>query len=343
MLPTVSIIILNWNGRALLAQCLPSVVQTDYPNVEIIVADNASTDDSVAWINTHFPQVRIVQHTENWGFSKGNNLAIDQAKGSYILLLNNDVEVPSDWVRPLVEAMEANPQLGAVQPKLMQFVKRDMFEYTAAAGGHLDAFGYPFTQGRLFFTMETDTGQYDTPAPLFWAGGAAILFRKTALDLCGNLDERFFMHMEEIDLCWRLQRKGWKIQSVPQSKVYHIGGASLPHGNPRKVYYNFRNSLLMLYKNLPPVLFRRTFLGRLALDSLALIRAVLMGGKGEPAAILRAYRDFFKMRNAYKTLRPDPKEKAILPNFRGSIALTYYFLGKKKFSDLAAKRFRPMI
>jgi GT2 family glycosyltransferase len=315
------------------------VVATDYPNLEIILADNASTDGSAHWVAETFPSVKIVRHPENWAFCRGNNAALPHATGDFILLLNNDVEVPPGWLTPLIEAMD-DPNVAAVQPKLLQYDQRDHFEYAGGSGGFLDRFGYPFTRGRLFFTMEKDEGQYDDARDVFWATGAALLLRRSALNEVGLLDERFVMHMEEIDLCWRLWRHGYRVRVEPASKVYHIGGGSLPQGNPRKVYYNFRNSLLMLYKNLSPARWRTLLPQRAALDSLALLRA-LGSGKGEEArAILQAYRDAHRLRDVYQDMRPTSAERSVLPPYRGSIVLDYFLRGRRRFWELPQDKFR---
>ncbi len=330
----VSIIIVSWNALALLKQCLPSVVATNYPNLEIILADNASTDDSVAWVMQTWPQIKIVQHPENWAFCKGNNEAIPHASGDYIVLLNNDVEVPANWLQPLVDLLDDNPSAGAVQPKLLQYTNRAKFEYAGASGGFLDKYGYPFTRGRLFFTLEEDHGQYDDASEIFWATGAAMMIRRSALDEVGLLDENFFMHMEEIDLCWRMKRAGYSIHVAPQSQVYHIGGASLPQGNPRKTYLNFRNSLLMLYKNLPPALWRRTFITRAFLDGLAMVRALFTGQFREFSAIFRAYLDAHVMSKHYANNRPTTLPDNAQPSFSKSVVLAYFLRGKKRFEEL---------
>ena len=338
--PRVSIIIVSWNALPLLKQCLPSVVATDYPNLEIILADNASTDGSAEWVRSAFPSVKVVRHPENWLFCRGNNAALPHASGEYVMLLNNDVEVPPGWLRPLVRSMENHPMAGAIQPKLLQYDDRTRFEYAGGAGGYLDRFGYPFTRGRVFFTMEDDHGQYDDPRDIFWATGAAILLRRSALEEVETLDERFEMHMEEIDLCWRLHRAGYRVLAEPASTVYHIGGGSLPQGSPRKAYYNFRNSLLMLYKNLPPAEWRKVFPVRIALDGLAAVRALASGRPKEAAAILRAYRDAHRMRRHYTDQRPGSNEESVRPPYRGSIVLDYFVRNRKHFHDLPADRFR---
>lgn len=335
--PRVSVLIVSWNALPLIKECMPSVVDTRYPNLEIVLADNASTDGSPEWVSERFPQVKIVRHPENWMFCRGNNEAIPHTTGKYVVLLNNDVEVPPDWLSPLVQVLEKHEDVAAVQPKLLQHSERTRFEYAGAAGGFLDRLGYPFTRGRIFFTMEEDRGQYDAPRDVFWATGAAVALRRTALDEVGLLDEQFVMHMEEIDLCWRLRRAGYRIRVEPSSEVYHIGGGSLPRGDIRKVYFNFRNSLLLLYKNLPEREWRRVFSMRSALDAVAAARALAAGRPTEAAAIKRAYTDAHKMTGAYKAVRP---ESAVLPTYRGSIVYDYFVRGRKRFSDLPQRRFR---
>lgn len=337
--PAVSVIIVSWNARHLLEQCLPSVVSTNYPDLEIILADNGSTDGSAEWVAANFPGVRIVRHPENWAFCRGNNVAISHAQGRYIVLLNNDVEVPPDWLWPLVTRMETDPTIGAVQPKLRQYHQRTHFEYAGAAGGFMDWFGYPFTRGRIFDTIEPDEGQYDDLGPIFWATGAAIMLRREALDRVGFLDEHFVLHMEEIDLCWRLQRAGYRIELVPKSVVYHLGGSSLPRHDAQKTYYNFRNSLLLLYKNLPPAVWRCTFPVRALLDVVALIRFVLIGRWRDAVAMVRAYWDAHHMRHHYHDQRPQSGELAVLPPYRGSIAFDYFLLRRRRFQELPTRRF----
>lgn len=338
--PRVSIVIVSWNALPLLKQCLPSVVATDYPNVEIILADNASTDGSADWVAQTFPSVRVVRHPANWLFAKGNNAALPHTTGRYVLLLNNDVQVPPGWLRPLVDVMERMPDVGAVQPKLLQFTHRNRFEYAGASGGFLDRLGYPFTRGRLLDTMEADRGQYDAACDIFWASGAALLLRRSALNEAGLLDERFEMHMEEIDLCWRLHRHGYRVRVEPASEVYHIGGASLPKASPRKVYYNFRNSLLMLYKNLPPATWQRAFPQRVVLDGAAAARALLRGRPEEAAAIVRAYRDAHRMRSHYTATRPQAGDAFVPLPYRGVVPVDYFLRGRHRFSDLPAERFQ---
>ena len=335
--PRVSVIIVTWNALPLLQQCLPSVVATDYSNLEIIVADNASTDGSAEWIEKTFPQVRVVRHPQNWRFCKGNNRAVPYATGDYILLLNNDVEVPPDWLDPLVDTFEQDAEIGAAQPKMLQYDDRSRFEYAGAAGGFLDRVGYPFTRGRLFDTMEHDHGQYDTPRDIFWASGAALMMRRSALQRVGLLDERFDMHMEEIDLCWRMQRAGYRIRYVPESEVYHIGGASLPKDAPEKTYLNFRNSLLMLYKNLPPYAWPRTFAERVLVDTGALGQRIGQGQLRHAAAVVRAYADAHRMRTLF---RQATGGRVVLPPYRSFVAMDYFAFGRQRFTDLPKGCFR---
>lgn len=339
-MPRVSVVIVSWNALPLLQQCLPSVVATDYPDLEIVLADNASTDGSADWVEATLPSVKVVCHPENWLFCRGNNEAIPHTTGDYVCLLNNDVEVPPDWLGPLVDAMEDDRRVAAVQPKLLQYDDRTRFEYAGASGGFLDRYAYPFTRGRIFDTVERDDGQYDDARDVFWATGAALLLRRAALDDVGLLDERFVMHMEEIDLCWRLWRAGWRVRVEPRSAVYHIGGGSLPQGNPRKTYYNFRNSFLLLWKHLPRRHFRRIVAGRYALDTAAAARALAAGNLAEVDAIRRAHFDFRKLRKHYTP--PSDDEPLVLPPYDRSIVRDYFLDGRKTFAELPDEHFRPL-
>jgi len=339
VLPRVSVVIVTWNGRGLLERFLPSVLATDYPDLEVVVADNASTDSTAEWLASAFPTVRVVRHKENGLFARGNNEAVPHTTGPYLCLLNNDVEVPPDWLRPLVAVLEGDRGVAAVQPKLLQHVERTRFEYAGAAGGFLDRYGYPFTRGRLFTTLEDDHGQYDTPRDVCWATGAAFLIRREAWDLEGGLDERFGMHMEEIDLCWRLWRRGLRVRAEPAARVYHLGGASLPQGDPRKAFLNFRNSLLMLYKNLPPTTWRRVGRARRVLDGVAATRARLGGNAAEADAIRRAWKEARTIFPHYRDTRPADGAPDALPFYRGSIVSDYFLRGRRHFSDLPADRF----
>lgn len=335
--PRVSVVIVTWNGRGLLERFLPSVLATTYSEVEVIVADNASTDGTATWLRTTHPEVVVVQHAENGFFARGNNAAVPHTTGDLLLFLNNDVEVPPDWLGPLAAAFD-DPEVVAVQPKLLQHADRAQFEYAGASGGFLDAYGYPFTRGRLFNTLEADRGQYDDARDVFWATGAALAVRRAAFVEAGGFDEAFEMHMEEIDLCWRLQRAGGRIRVEPASVAYHLGGGSLPQGDPRKAYYNFRNSLAMLAKNLPEAEFRRALRVRRILDATAAARARLGGNRAEAEAIRRAWGDFRDWLPGIS--RPGPMDPVVLPPYRGSLVGDYFLRGRRRFSDLPPTRFR---
>ena len=334
--PRVTVIVVSWNALPVVRQCLPSVTRTRWPNLELVLADNASTDGTADWVQQQFPQIRLIRHPENWMFSRGNNEAIRQTEGDYIVLLNNDVEVPPDWLEPLVDQAESSGRIAAVQPKILQFKQRTMFEYAGAAGGFLDRLGYPFARGRIFDSLEPDEGQYDTAVDLDWASGAALLLRRSALERAGLLDEQFEMHMEEIDLCWRLRRLGYRITIAPQSRVYHIGGASLDARSPRKLYYNVRNSLIMLRKNLPARSFRSVYWQRMMMDQ-GIAKTWLTSGRwARGLAIYRAYRDATPM---IKTYSP-PMESGALASYRRSILLDHVLRRKRVFSDLNPEDFR---
>ena len=333
--PRVSVIIVTWNGRGLLDRFLPSVLASTYPALEVIVADNASDDGTAEWLAEAHPSVTVVRHPENWLFAKGNNRALSAATGELVLFLNNDVEVPPGWLEPLVAAME--PGVGAVQPKLLQHGDRSRFEYAGASGGFLDRDGIPFTRGRLFSTLEPDHGQYDDARDVDWATGAALLVRREAFEAHGGFDERFGMHMEEIDLCWRLRRAGWRVRAEPAAEVYHLGGASLPQGDPRKAFLNYRNGLAMLAKNLPDPELSQVLRRRRRLDAVAALRAVAAGRADEARAIRRAWRAF---RTWLPDLpRPAPGEPTVLPSYRRSIIADYFGRGRRHFSDVPAAGF----
>ena len=328
--PRVSVVVVTWNGRALLERFLPSVAATDYSDLEVVVADNASTDGTAEWLAEAYPDVVVVRHAENRLFAGGNNAAVPHATGSVLVFLNNDVEVPPGWLGPLVAAL-AEPGVVAVQPKLLQHADRGLFEYAGAAGGFLDRDGIPFTRGRLFDTLERDAGQYDRARDVFWATGAALAVRRDAFEAAGGFDEAFGMHMEEIDLCWRLQRLGGRVRAEPASRVYHLGGASLPRG-ARKTYLNYRNGLAMLVKNLPDAYVRPVLRRRVLLDAAAAARLAAAGQRDEARAVLRAWRDF--RRTAAGLPRPAPGERVVLPSYRGSVVADYFARGRRRFSDL---------
>ncbi|MEQ1798855.1 MAG: glycosyltransferase family 2 protein [Lacibacter sp.] len=249
--PSVAVVILNWNGQKFLQQFLPSVIASTYINKRIIIADNRSTDDSVAFLQQQFPTVEILTSSKNYGFAGGYNFFLQQIKADYYVLLNSDVEVEAGWIEPIIELMEANSKIAACQPKILSYQNKEMFEYAGSSGGWIDALGYPFSRGRVFDVLEKDHGQYNDNAPIFWASGAAMFVKAELYHELGGFEEFFFAHQEEIDLCWRMQRAGYLIYVCPQSVVYHVGGGTLPTGNPLKVYLNFRNNLIMITRNMP--------------------------------------------------------------------------------------------
>lgn len=326
-----AVIILNWNGEKLLRQFLPSVMaNTSEELADVIVADNGSTDGSLRLLRKEFPKVKVISFPENHGFAGGYNLAIEQCREYPLcVLLNSDVETPPGWLEPLVAAMEGDEHLGACQPKIRSYNRRDEFEYAGAAGGFIDRNGYPYCRGRIFSTVEKDQGQYDEPIDIFWATGAALMVRTDLYLRLGGLDSCFFAHMEEIDLCWRILLDGYSIQAIPASTVYHLGGGSLPVDNPRKTYLNFRNNLLLLHKNLPRKAGQRVLLRRRLLDTLAFLR-FLAGGKLKNArAILKAHNDFRRMRREYNSF----PERNLLEG-KANILVEYYLKGRREFGEI---------
>ncbi|MEE1088789.1 MAG: glycosyltransferase family 2 protein, partial [Bacteroidaceae bacterium] len=307
----VAVVILNWNGEKMLREFLPDVVRHS-TGAEIVVADNASTDASLQMLEREFSTVRRIVLDRNYGFAQGYHLALEQVDAEFYLLLNNDVQVGADWLSPLLEYMDKNPHVAACQPKLLCHWDRTRFEYAGASGGYIDAWGYPYCRGRVMGTVEEDKGQYDEPASLLWATGAALMIRREAYWQAGGLDGRFFAHQEEIDLCWRLRSRGYGIACVPQSKVWHVGGGTLPKDSPHKTYLNFRNNLLLLYKNLPSERLETVMRVRFWLDALASVQFLLTGKWGSFLAVWRGRRDFFRMRPQFVADRERNLKAAVL-------------------------------
>lgn len=333
----VAVIILNWNGEKLLREFLPSVVANTNPSLaDVIVADNGSTDSSRVVLAKEFPEVKVLKFSENLGFAEGYNRALRETGYPLTVLLNSDVETPAGWLEPLVEFMDAHGEAGGCQPKLLAYKQKDTFEYAGAAGGFIDRNGFPYCRGRIFSTVEKDDGQYDSPCEIFWATGACLMVRTELYNRAGGLDKLFFAHMEEIDLCWRLNQMGFSLWCVPASKVYHLGGGSLPASNPRKTYLNFRNNLLMLYKNLPEGDRRCTLIRRRLLDTVAWAKFMITFDFANANAILKAHRDFRKMRAEYKPGQfPQPVRTNLLRNpRRPNILLHYYLRGHRRFSQI---------
>jgi len=333
---TVAIVILNWNGRSFLETFLPFVLSSLPENASLWVADNASSDDSVHFLSEHFPSVLILKNPENEGFAKGYNTALKQIQADYYVLLNSDVEVTANWIQPVIQLMETNPKIAAVQPKILQYTHRHLFEYAGAAGGWIDAFGYPFCKGRIFDHCEADLGQYDEPAPIFWASGAAMFIRATAFHEAGGFDPFFFAHQEEIDLCWRLQRMGYSIYVCPQSVVYHVGGGTLPKGNQKKVYLNFRNNLIMLSRNLPLSEKLWKIPVRFALDAVSAWKNLLQGEGSYFRAVAKAHLQWMKWnltRHARHAIAKRPAGQ-LSGYYRGSVVWQHFAKGQKKFTEI---------
>ena len=332
----VAVVILNYNGASMLERFLPFVVKYS-SGAEIVVADNASTDDSLA-VASGFPSVRVVQLDRNYGFADGYNKALAQVDAEYFLLLNSDVEVTDGWLEPLLSFMENTPDAVACQPKILAYNNKGNFEYAGAAGGFIDRYGYPYCRGRLFDTVEQDSGQYDDVCRIFWATGAAIMVRSSAFHAAGGFDGRFFAHMEEVDLCWRMLARGGEIYAVPGSKVYHVGGATLNKSNPQKTFLNFRNNLLMLYKNLPDDELRSVMSMRAVLDYVAALKFLLTGSWSDFKAVIRARREYRRMRGEYSEVREQNLAAALFPVIEERSAFSllwqYYVKGKKYYSQL---------
>jgi len=326
-----AIVILNYNGKKYLDQFLPSVLSHSQGH-EVIIADNASTDDSVAFLNENFPQVRIIQLTENHGFTGGYNRALAQLDHEYFCLLNSDVKVTEGWIDSLANYLNQNPSVAAVQPKILSYSNPEYFEYAGAGGGFIDSLGYPFCRGRLFHHTDKDEGQYNDSREVFWASGACMLIRREVYNELGGLEEEFFAHMEEIDLCWRIQNAGLKVAYVGESTVYHVGGGTLSHSNPRKTYLNFRNGLTLLYKNLPANKSWYIIPTRLILDGIAALKFLIIDKSLENfKAVYRAHRDYFKNKSNFTVKRDlnrkNTKIDAIPTIYKGSIVYQVFIKG----------------
>jgi len=333
---TIAIVILNWNGRKHLETFLPSVVASTCPAKEVIVADNASTDDSVPFLKSVYPQIRIISLDRNYGFAGGYNEALKQVKSDYYVLLNSDVEVEPGWIEPILDLMEKNPAIGVCQPKLRMYTDKELFEYAGAAGGWLDCFGYPFAKGRIFDVCEKDEGQYDAIEPIFWASGAAMFVRAHLYHELGGLDNYFFAHQEEIDFCWRAQLAGYKIFTCPTSVVYHLGGGTMPKGNERKVFLNFRNNLIMMAKNLPLGQLAWKIPFRFFLDSISAWKSLFAGEGIYFVAILEAHLAFIKwlLFKRKQSVFPKKRQGTLSGWYLHSIVWQYFVVGRKTFREI---------
>jgi GT2 family glycosyltransferase len=332
----VSVVILNWNGRQLLEQFLPSVIRySSAAYAEVIVADNGSTDGSLPMLEEKFPQVGLIRLPDNYGFAEGYNRALEQIDSEYTVLLNSDVEVTPGWLDELVKAMDADPAIACVQPKIRSYRNKQYFEYAGAAGGYIDRYGYPFCRGRILHVVEEDKGQYDTPADVLWTTGACLLVRTSVYKSEGGLDPRFFAHQEEVEMCWRLRCRGYRLRCIPQSVVYHVGGATLSTENPRKTFLNFRNSLLMVYKNLPEEDLKPVLRARFFLDYLAALKFLLSGHPRNAAAVYKARKEFHRLLPIYAPIRQENLRKTIInpvPELmRKSLIVSFYLKGEKTY------------
>ena len=336
----VAVVILNYNGRKFLEQFLPNVIANCDPTLaEIVVADNASTDDSVAFMREHFPEIRLIENGSNGGFATGYNVALRQIEAQYYVLLNSDIEVAPRWIEPVIEMMDADPQIAACQPKILSYYNKERFEYAGASGGFIDKYGYPFCRGRVFQNLEVDEHQYDVPKEVFWATGACMFVRADLYHQIGGLDDSFFAHMEEIDLCWRLKNAGYKVYCCPQSWVYHIGGGTLSKNSPRKTYLNFRNNLSLLVKNLPKRRVHRTIIYRIFLDWVAAFKFLVEGCPKDFCMVFKAHWDFYKRLKTLKDSRKATEHKTVSCIYQRNIVFDSVICGKKKFSELKENDF----
>lgn len=339
----VAIAILNWNGRALLEKFLPDVVKHSAGVADVYVIDNNSTDESLKLLTSSFTSVKIIQNTENHGFAKGYNEGLKHIVADCFVLLNSDVQVTENWIKPVVALFESDASIVACQPKLLNYNVRDEFEYAGGGGGYIDKWGYPFCRGRIFDSFEKDLGQYNDLREIFWASGACLFIRAKNFFDAGGFDEDFFAHMEEIDLCWRIRNLGFKVMYCPQSTVYHVGAGTLAKMNPRKTFYNFRNNLLLLGKNHAPEYFLIKFLLRGSLDGLAGFKFLFSGQISHFFAVLQAHFSFYSMLPATmrkrRVIQKNIKRYATHCVYRGSVVWEYFAKGKRKFSELDRKLF----
>lgn len=334
--PTLAVVILNWNGKNYLERFLPFVLDSTYPNLVVYVADNASTDGSIELVKSQFKSVKIISNPFNEGFAEGYNRALKEVEEEFLVLLNSDIEVSPGWIEPIIQLFMQYPDVAAVQPKILDFYNRKSFEYAGAAGGWIDRYGYPFSKGRIFDVLEEDSAQYNKPAAIFWASGAALFIRHSAFDAVGGFDPYFFAHQEEIDLCWRLQLSGQKIMSCPDSVVYHIGGGTLAKNNPKKIYLNFRNNLIMLWKNLEGLDAVLTIVFRFVLDAISAWKNLLTGQTYFFTAVAKAHVGFFSwlLLDQKKSIFPLKRKGKIAGRYMGSVVWQHFAKGKNRFSEI---------
>lgn len=331
---SVAVVVLNWNGHSLLEKFLPSLVRYNHPQAKIYVADNASTDDSVAWLQANYPQVGIIQNDRNYGFAKGYNVALKGLREDLFALVNSDIEVTEGWLDPVVAAFETDRTITAAQPRLLDYKDKKMFEYAGAAGGFIDKLGYPYCRGRIFTVIEEDRGQYGQDSDIFWATGACLFVRRSSFEHLGGFDDDFFAHLEEIDLCWRILNTGGRIRYIADSVVYHVGGATLQKYDARKTFLNFRNSLFTLVKNLPAYRIPYVVFCRLVLDGVQGVRFLTEKRPGHTWALIRAHFSFYGgfMRMWHKRCQTPMKTRRYYHT--ASIVVSHFIARKKYFSEL---------
>ena len=335
----VAVVILNWNGKKFLEKFLPSVIERSRNDAEIIVADNASADDSLEYLEKNHPEVRVIRLEKNYGFATGYNLALRQVPADYYILLNSDIEVTENWIPSLIRLMEEDPRIAACQPKIRSYHEPSRFEYAGAAGGFIDKYGYPFCQGRLFQSLETDHGQYDQVAEVFWATGACMFVRAGLYHKLGGFDDDFFAHMEEIDFCWRAKNLGYKIMYCPDSIIYHIGGGTLPRKNSRKTYLNIRNNIIMLYKNLERDRLLKVFTARILLDWVAAFKFLVDGGFADMWAVTRAHLHIIKNLRKLRKKREKIHHRRVSCIYWGNVVVEHYLRRKNYFTELDPAKF----
>jgi GT2 family glycosyltransferase len=334
----IAIVILNWNGLELLKKFLPSVISNTLQDATIYIADNGSEDGSIEWIRNNHPEIILIDNKSNYGFAEGYNRALKSIDSEYYVLLNSDVEVVKNWTYPVIQYMDGNPEVAACQPKILSYADKGKFEHAGAAGGFIDKYGYPFCRGRVFNHIESDDNQYNTVTDIFWASGACLFIRSEAWKIAGGFDSDFFAHMEEIDLCWRLLSLDFKIKYIPESTVYHLGGGTLSYNSPAKIYYNFRNNLFILHKNLPERKFRAIIVKRMILDGIAGLRFILYLN-------LTAFWQVFRSHIAYYKSIPalNRKRRAIVKDghsypeeliLNKSLVMDFYIRKRKVFSEI---------
>ena len=333
-----AVAILNWNGRDFLEKFLPSVTKySNQSDVDIYVIDNASTDDSVEFLKQNYPQVKLVILDKNYGYAGGYNKGLEKINAKYFVLLNSDIEVTENWINPIIDLMDSDDKIIACQPKILAYHNKEFFEHAGASGGYIDKYGYPFCRGRIFDTIEKDNNQYNDVKQIFWATGACLFVDAKKYFELGGLDNDFFAHMEEIDLCWRINNAGYKIFVNPKSVVYHVGGGTLQKSNPKKTYLNFRNNLYLLYKNLPEDKLFKVCFTRKILDGIAAVKFFFGFNFKDAFAVFRAHIDFYKTKKRFKPKRKQNLKSTITNNhstiFNKNIVWQYYAKGNKTFKD----------